>query len=67
MKLKVTMDSGKEYIIPVEDFEWFENKVTNQMGVLANHFVDIAGLVIVPTHISTVEEYIEESPKSDLF
>jgi hypothetical protein len=37
--------------------------VTDNKGQLLNQFVDIAGTVIVPTHISVIVEHIE--PKSD--
>lgn len=52
------MDSGKEYIInkhPEDLIEQFKN----QEGNAINSFIEFEGLIINPSHVSSLE-YIEE-------
>ncbi|MBP1935018.1 hypothetical protein [Ammoniphilus resinae] len=55
MQIKVTMDSGKDYIV-VMHIEDFVRMMKNQMGVVVNGFVKVSeGLVINPSHVASVE------------
>ncbi|SDM84654.1 hypothetical protein SAMN04488137_2216 [Fictibacillus solisalsi] len=57
-KTKLFMDSGKEYILnkhPEDLVEQFKN----QDGDLINSFIQFEGLIINPSHVSSLE-YIEE-------
>jgi hypothetical protein len=60
-KIKIVMDSGKEYILDIPNFNWFREKVTNHNGVLYHYLIDITGdgLFIVPSHISSIEKFTE--------
>ncbi|MBP1930965.1 hypothetical protein [Ammoniphilus resinae] len=55
MQIKVTMDSGKDYIVvmPVDDFI---NRMKDTMGNILNEFVRVSeGLIINPSHVASIE------------
>jgi len=55
MQIKVTMDSGKEYIV-VMSIDDFINRMKDQAGNIVNEFVRVSeGLVINPSHVASIE------------
>ncbi|MDQ0200053.1 hypothetical protein [Neobacillus ginsengisoli] len=64
MKIKIVMDSGKEYVIceknySLDDFtRSFYNELPNGARVMSNTFAYLDGeekIVVNPTHISSIE------------
>jgi uncharacterized protein YlzI (FlbEa/FlbD family) len=62
LQTKLIMDSGKEYVIEKHP-EDVVKRLTNQMGVVINAFIQINDLIINPSHISSIETYQESEPK----
>jgi len=57
MDLKLTMDGGEQFIVPLT-FEEFMMVATNEHGVPKNEFLAIhPGIWINPTHISSIREH----------
>jgi len=55
MQIKVSMDSGKEYIV-VMSVDEFMNRMKDQAGNILNEFVRVSeGLVINPSHVASIE------------
>ena len=52
---RLVMNSGKEYIIDKHP-EDVVARFTNQVGVVINGFISYDGIIINPSHVSSIEE-----------
>lgn len=58
MKLRLIMDSGKEYVVD-QDIELLTDSFLTEDGALINRLVHLSNVAINPSHISSIE-YLDD-------